>query len=174
MFAGLSGSRAPDDPPAGQVAYRGDLVPPTRSYAATLRDTAIGSHLRVPAATAWTGSPMVHRMPRRDGLRFFFGHGGEETPTPQTRPGGNDGLVQSSAFQRVKIRLTDFILYDGLFSAGYPRNLGLSFRVPAIATQKTGGPTTARMNTKPAFTRVQTVGRYSTVPASYATRSART
>lgn len=165
-------SQSPMAPAAGGIRWEGDLPAPTTTYARSVTGSSFGGVQDFAASTVRTRSAMVVRIPRRNGIRYFYGHGGEEMPLPNPYPGGNDGQVRISMFQRFKVHLFDFVLYDGLFSAGYPRNLGLSFRVPQIRTQPTGGPTVARMQQSPRFHKVQTVGRYSTVPQSYATKAA--
>lgn len=166
---------SPQDPQPSLVQYRGNLVPPTTSYARSVTDTAFGSreNIESQASTVRTRSAVVTRAPRMNGMRFAYGYGKEEAQLPHVYPGGNDGGVRSSAFQTFKNHLYNFVLNDGLFAAGYPRNLGLSFRVPAIRTNPTGGSTPSRMDQKPQFTKVQSVPRYSTVPAAYETRGAK-
>lgn len=159
-------------PLAGAVAYRGDLEPPTRSYAASYTDTAIGSTNTVPASTNRTGAAVVVRIPRRDGLAYHYGYGAVDTPKPQTYPGGNDGRVESSAFQTFVNHLFNWSSNDCWYAAGYPRNLGYTFRVAGVRTNPTGGSTKARMDVKPVWPKVQVIPRYSTVPPVYKTRSA--
>lgn len=173
MSTRLTPTRSPQDPRPGTVDYRGDLTPPVTSYASGRNHTAFGSREKADSSTAWTRSAMVDRKPRRGGLQAFYGYGAERQHLPNPYPGGNDGLVRSSAFQPFLNHLFNFHINTAWFEAGYPRNLGWTFRVNQLKTQPTGGPTRARMDVKPGFTRVQRVPRYSTVPKTYATRSAR-
>lgn len=170
---GLSNRASSANAPAGAVTWEGDLTPPVQSYASTGSTLANASTQPSASSTAWTRAPVVDRHNRMDGMVFAYGYGKEEAALPQTYPGGNDGLVRNSAYQTLKNHLYNFVTNRALYQAGYPRNLGLTFRVPQIRTQVTGGPHPSRMAQAPQWTKVQTVPRYSTVPQSYATRGSK-
>lgn len=156
----------------GEVSYRGDLVPPVTSYASAAANLPMRTRLTVPASTNRTGSPVVSRADRRDGLRYYYSHGGIQMPVNGVpRPGA--GGVLSSAHQTVLVQLHDWVTNNAWFAAGYPRNMGYSFRAQQLQTKATGGPTSAAMQQKPVFARVQRVPRYSVVPNRYPTRAAR-
>jgi len=157
----------------GMVEYEGDLPSPVSSYAGSYQSTAMGSRgFSQGSSTAWTRSAVVQRRARQNDLLYVYSHGGAEQKTRLPFPGGADGRVRSSLFQTMLVRLNDFTENMGWYAAGYPRNLGWSFRVPQIRTNPTGGSTPSRMTAQQVLTKVQQVPRYSTVPPAYATRSA--
>lgn len=173
MSVGRLSPSSAQDPRPSEVSYRGDIAPPTQTYAASVRETAFGQSFTAPSDTQWTTAPFVVRGPMRVGSLYAYGHGGEEMPTPVPYPGGGDGLVRSSMFQRIKIHLFNYQLYRSLFMGGYPRNLGLTFRTAQLKTQTTGGPWAAKMGPKNIYSKVQVVPRYSTVPPAYQTKAAK-
>lgn len=151
----------------------GNPIPPIESYAAAAPNRPLTSRYGAGTSTIRTRSPVVDRRPRMNGMRFFYVHGGTDMRTPGMslpQPGGMDGRVASSQFQHINVTLHDWVQNDALFQAGYPRNLGLAQGVPQPHTSVTGGPTSARMQQSPMFTRVQVVPRYSTTPQVYETR----
>lgn len=156
--------------PGGAVDYRGDLPAPVTTYAGAYRDAAT-SHLRVPASTVVSGSAVVMRAPRRNGHAFFYSHGGVPMALPLARPGVGAGGVESSQFQRTNVQLMDWQINSSWHEAGYPRNLGLSTRVPQPTTNQTGGPGRSQMVQRPLFTRVQSVPRARVLVRAYPTRS---
>jgi hypothetical protein len=159
-------------PNAGEITYRGDLPAPVTTYASAQANLPMRTRLTVPAGTNRTGAPVVNRVPRRNGLRYFYSHGGIRMPFGGVpRPGA--GGVTSSAFQQILVQLHDWVTNRNWYEGGYPQNLGLSFRAQQLVTKATGGPTSAAMETKPVFAKVQTVRRYSVTPPRYPTRSAR-
>lgn len=172
MSVGRLSPTSAQDPNPSVVSYRGDVEPPTTSYAASINDTALGQHFNAPSSQVWTRAPFVQRAPMRPGIMYAYAHGGEEMPLPFPYPGGGDGFVWSSLFQRIKIHLFNYVQYRGLFMGGYPRNLGLTFRTEQIKTQTTGGPWAAKMGPKNIYGKVQVIPRYSTVPPAYPTKSA--
>lgn len=157
---------------AGLVAYEGDIPAPVTSYASAARYTPLVSVNVVPGSSAWTKSAVVNRVPRRNGLRYFYSHGGTDMPIGIPYPGGADGRVSSSSFQRTLVTLHDWSQNDAWYIC-YPRNLGWSFRTPQLKTQVTGSAAPGTMAQRPLFPRVQRVPRASVVPPSYQTRSAR-
>ncbi len=161
--------RDPNSPVAGQITWEGDLVPPVTSYSASLRASPMMTSLQVPASTNRYRSAVVDRHRRLTGLRFWYAHGAVWMSNTNPRPASNG--VQSTAFQRFWVNLFDWTQNLSWYSAGYPRNTGLTFRMPQPETNKTGGPSDGRMQPAPVFTRVQRVPRYSAVPRSYPTTS---
>ena len=156
----------------GQVTWEGDLVPPVTSYAASVRQSPLFSGLNVPASANSTRSAVVNRRDLRKGLLYFYAHGGDVMPLPQvTNPPG--GGVRLSAFQQVLVTLHDWVINEGLFMAGYPRNLGYSFRTPQLKTQVSGGSGPGMMAQRPLFPGVQTVPRYTAPVRRYSTKGAR-
>lgn len=126
-----------------------------------------------------TRSASVSRKPRMNGLDFDYVHG-------DTNMGGNvrvamkaTGQVESTVYQPVMRNLWDWCLNRKWYICypaatvmnGGKHNLALSIRVDQLKTTKTGGPGKARMAGKPAFVKVQDIRRYSSIPATYQTKS---
>ena len=159
--------------PGGAIEYRGDLPAPVTTYAASLSDSNLAANLMVPAATNRTWAPVVCRVPRNR-IKAFYVHGAETQPNALPYPGAAGvGEVNRSAFQDQLVLLTDWHINPGWYEAGYPRNLGLSTRVPQLVTQVTGGSGPGRSQPRPLFTRVQTVGRASATVKTYPTKGAK-
>lgn len=155
------------------VEWEGDLPAPLTSYMTSSAQMPMISSNRVPSSTNIANSAVVQRKPNRQGIRYFYSHGGVEMPLGMGQAGPMTGIaVVSSAFQRWLVQLHDWVIYDGLYQAGYPRNLGYSFRAEQLSTKKSGGSTDARMDQRPLFPRVQKIPRFTTVPPVYPTRSA--
>lgn len=163
-------SGIPTGQTAGTVTWEGDLVPPVTSYATTRAYQAPNVRLGIPASTNRTNSAVVMRRPRRNGLRYFYAHGGLLMPLNGVPTPGAGG-VRVSAFQPWLVHLYDWITNSAWFAAGYPRNTGLTFRVPQLKTQVTGGSGPGAMDARPLFPRVQSVPRASAIVRRYPTRS---
>lgn len=157
---------------AGLVSYEGDLPSPVTTYASSARTSPVTSVNFVPGTTAWTRSAVVQRIPRRTGLRYFYQFGSMSMPAPY--PSGGTRGVNSSQFQRRNTTLTAWSQNDAWYEGGYPSNLGLTFRVPQLKTQVTGGSGPGSMAQRPLFTKVQRVKRYSSYAPTYNTKSAKT
>lgn len=160
--------------PGGVIEYRGDLPAPDSTYASALPATPLASRLTVPATTNRTGSAVVDRRVRRGGHHFFYSHGA--VPMPNALPGqgaAQIGGVNSSAFQPYNVALMDWQINTSWYESGYPRNLGLSTRVPQLQTNVTGAPGKSRQQPRPLFTRVQTVERARVVVRTYQTQGAK-
>jgi hypothetical protein len=158
--------------PGGVIEYRGDLEPPVTSYASATTQSPLTSRQRIPAASAWSGSAIVTRGLRRGGrgkgTEYFYSHGGYRMPVRVPTPGSSG--VPSTRFQQVNVQLFDWVIVPSLYEAGYPRNLGLSSKVPQPNTNVTGGPGKSAMDQRPLFTKVQTVARAKAIVQAYATR----
>jgi hypothetical protein len=126
-----------------------------------------------PASTNRTRSAVVDRSPRRGDIAYFYVHGAVTQPNAlpgqgATGPGG----VNSSGFQNQLVQLMDWQINRGWYEAGFPRNLGLSTRVPQLQTNVTGGPGMSSSTQRPLFTKVQKVRRAGVKVNTYQTRSA--
>lgn len=152
------------------IASKYDLPPPVTTYASALRNTALFSQNQIQHSTNVQGSMVVNRRPRRNGLRYFYSHGGVVQPAPQVPTPGAGG-VRNSLYQTILVQLHDWSTNLAIFAAGYPRNLGYTTRVSQLQTKVSGGPTNATMDTKPIFPAVQRVRRYTVQPRTYQTRS---
>lgn len=164
--------RIPDGRPNGSIQGKSDVTPPVTSYAYGARNTPMHSSLAVPASTIRSNSGIVSRKPIRRGNEFFYSHGATSMPTESVLQPGAAG-VWSSRFQTQNVALLTWQMNRSIFMAGYPRNLGFTFRAPKPnVNSATGGPTTAVQGPKPIFNKVQTVPRYTVTPLRYNTRSA--
>jgi len=97
-------------------------------------------------------APVVHRIPRMNGIRHLYARGMHRQPIERignnVRPRPNISAFQPNNFGPIH----DAGFNDALFQAGYPGfNLGLSFKVPSLPTM--GGP---RTNLKSPITVSQT------------------
>jgi hypothetical protein len=154
----------------GNVAYRGDLPAPVTTYASAAANLPMRARLNVPPSTNLDGSAVVNRVERRAGHRYWYSHGGVTMPMPGVpRPGA--GGVFSSSFQQTLVQLHDWMINLEWYAAGYPRNMGYSFRAQQVQTRTTGGPTAAAMQQRPLFPKVQTIKRYTVATPRYPTRS---
>ena len=70
------------------------------------------------------------------------------------------------------VQLHDWVKNSDWFAAGYPRNLGLSFRVDQVTTKVTGGAV-GQMQQRPLFPKVQRIPRPGVVVATYNTTPAK-
>lgn len=154
-----------------KIVWEGDLPAPITTYASSQRNSPLFSQNQVQRSSNRTGSMVVNRRPRRNGLRYWYSHGGIVMPAPQVPTPGAGG-VRQSVYQNILVQLHDWSQNLALFAAGYPRNLGYSTRVPQLVTKASGGPTDATMDARPLFPRVQRVRRYSVTTPTYNTRSA--
>lgn len=146
--------------PGSVIEYRGDLTPPTQSYASVYANTTHGQALAIPATTIRTRSSVVTAKKRRGRLAIFYGYGARRNPQALPFQGNQAvGGVNRSAFQPFMTALFDWHNYLSWHEAGYPRNLGYSFRVPQLETNVTGAPGKSRSTTRPIYSKVQTVGR---------------
>lgn len=165
-------AKLPNGPAPGNVSWEGDLPAPVTTYASAQANLPMRTRLLVPPSTNRSGAPVVNRVPRRNGQKFFYSHGGIEMPSRLVpRPGA--GGVFSSAFQTMLIQLHDWMINGAWFAAGYPRNLGYSWRNGQIDTNATGGPGKGQMQQTPVFTRIQTVRRATVNPPRYNTKAAK-
>lgn len=72
---------------------------------------------------------LVNRMPRMLGIRNLYSRGGQIKPWFRMIA---TGQVERTKFQPVLSYTWDGEFYDAIYQAGYPRNLGYTFKVPTI------------------------------------------
>lgn len=157
--------------PGGRLEYKGDLQAPVTSYASAAKTTPLTSRNYNPASTNRTNSAVVDRRPRRGGHNFFYSHGAVPMRTPIDESQTSMGLVPISTFQPYNVQLMDWQINTSWYEAGYPRNLGLSTRVPQLQTQVTGGGGPGAMDQRPLFTKVQQVQRARVLVQTYRTKA---
>jgi hypothetical protein len=78
---------------------------------------------------------LVNRMPRMLGIRWLYSRGGQIKPWFRMIA---TGAVESTKFQPVLSYTWDAEFNDAIYQAGYPRNLGFTFKVPTIPSQALG------------------------------------
>lgn len=121
-------------------------APLPEKYEPTLPPASpISDHL--PAAYMYEGdirrAPIVQRQERTVGMRYLYARGMTRIPLAQgghlAAVGGS--LVRSSDFNQNDMGpIRNDAFNDKLFQAGYPGfNLGLSFKVPKLETNASGG-----------------------------------
>ena|ERR1700744_5939067 len=107
-------------------------------YQATIPNQRINQHDR-----------LVNRYPRMLGVRWLYSRGGQIKPWFRTIA---TGAVESTKFQPILSWSWSGEFNDAIYEAGYPRNLGYTFKVPSIPTQAMAAPR-ERMLAAPRFTR---------------------
>jgi hypothetical protein len=120
------------------------------------------SHVDVASTSPRDGAGVVIRRPRLNGFRFLYNRGSQTTPWFRMRA---TGQVEKSAFQPTTASTWFAAFYDGLYQAGYPRNLGLSEKVASIPPEALG-TSPSQMAPRPRYTRsIFTNRSYGTAPA---------
>lgn len=161
--------------PQGLLSDSDKLEPAEPAYTKPPKPSAIASANRVPVESTTARAPVVMRGQRMNGMRYLWAHGAVRQPLQALGNGERLGVaVWSSEFQPDLIGpIHDAGFNDDLYQAGYPGfNLGLSFKVPTLQENATGGPGyNMRMNVIPRFTKVQRVQRATNTPSYYNTTS---
>jgi hypothetical protein len=123
--------------PAGQLR---DIAP--ANYISRAPGRQLYNSQQVPSKPVGWMNPIVYRGQRRIGMRYLYARGAVRQPISQLGTGPDLGVaVWSSDYQPDFFTLHDWGFNDALFQAGYPGfNLGLSFKVPVLPTNMTGGP----------------------------------
>lgn len=108
-------------------------------------------------------SGIVSRANRRKGMREMYSRGTQHNSTMQMLA---TGAVQSTRFQPYLGWTWNGSFNDELYAAGYPRNLGLSFKAPSIPDGIATSAQWGRMRAAPQFTRtVFTQRRFAGAPS---------
>jgi hypothetical protein len=109
---------------------------------------------------------LVNRMPSMLGIRWLYSRGGQIKPWFRSIA---TGAVESTKFQPVLSYTWSGEFNDAIYQAGYPRNLGYTFKVDTISPQALGQERfTMRPSpriTKPIFTRRAYTSGVKPVPA---------
>src|SRR5215469_9474968 len=135
--------RRRDDQGQVAVSVAGQLEPVAPAYMKPNSTSKDFDKLVVPAEPAAWKAPVVMRGQRRNGMRYLYAHGAVGQPISPLGTGPDVGVaVWSSEFQPDLIGpIYDAGFNDALFQAGYPGfNLGISFKVPVLQENATGGP----------------------------------
>jgi hypothetical protein len=161
-------------PPQVALANSDKLAPIEPVYMKPEKASAISAHMQIPSEPVNWKAPVVRRAQRHVGMRYLLAHGALKVPLSTVGKPGKTSGVYSSGFQPLLVGpLHDAGFNDALFQAGYPGyNLGLSFKVPVLQENATGGPGfNMRMNVIPRFVKVQRINRPNTGPQYYNTQS---
>lgn len=157
-----------------EVSDAGQLEPVEPTYMKPPPVSSIASRNRVPSEPTTWKAPVVSRAQNTVGMRYLYAHGGLKQPISELGTGKKLGIaVWSSNEQPVLVSMHDAGFNDALFQAGYPGyNLGLSFKVPTLQENATGGPGyNMRMTVIPRFLKVQKVSQPNASPGRYNTQS---
>lgn len=100
-------------------------------------------------ATIDQHTTMVNREPRMLGIRWLYSRGGQIKPWFRMVA---TGRVESTKFQPVLSYQWSGEFNDSIYQAGYPRNLGYTFKVPTIPPRALGVQRD-QMLPRPRFTR---------------------
>jgi len=146
--------------------------------------TPLTSRLVAAVSTFRIGAPIVNRVPMRQGETHLYVHGAEPVAVPNYggRSAGSGATPPNgSATQPVLIGPIVNVMRNGfLYRAGLGFGIGRPGRAAPYDSVRTaqlqtnpvsGGAGAGTMRAKPAFTRVQTVPRYTTQPRRYDTTS---
>lgn len=123
-------------------SYQPMYAAPTGPPRAQMQQT--GSALltpRIPAQLVDQHTTMVNREPRMMGIRWLYSRGGQCKPWFRMIA---TGQVESTKFQPVLAHQWAGEFNDSIYQAGYPRNLGYTFKVDQpVNTYTTPGPSMA-------------------------------
>lgn len=131
--------------PSQAVAVAGQLEPIEPAYMKpVVANGHISENLRIPSEPTTWKAPVVWRGQDTTGMRYtYLGPYASQKRMP-LQPLGVEFAgpsVWSGEFQPDQRYQVDRGYYDRLFRAGYPGfNLGLSFKVPTLQENATGGP----------------------------------
>lgn len=113
-------------------------------------------------STGRDGSAVVMRKPRVNGMRFLYQQAAYTKPWFRMKA---TGQVESSKFQPTTQTTYFDAFNDALHEAGWPRNMGLSFKVATIPPEALG-TSPSQMAPKPRYTKsIYTNRNYGTRPA---------
>lgn len=141
-MANLLRTRQQSNPQMALAPAGSQLQPVEPAYWKPVSPSPIAAHMAVPSEPTTWKAPVVYRAQRKYGMRYLYARGAVRQPISPLGTGPDLGqAVWSSDFQPDFFTLHDAGFNDALYQAGYPGfNLGLSFKVPVLQTNATGGP----------------------------------
>lgn len=114
-------------------AYMPQYAPPVNPQTNYIRGgaaDALPDIARANGSAVWDQhSRLVNRNPRRLGIRTLYSYGAASKAWFRMVA---TGAVESTKFQPVTSHMWDGEQNDAIYQAGYPRNLGLTFKVPTV------------------------------------------
>ena len=132
------------------AAYQPYYAPPVVPVTNVIHTGISQAVNNIPATEGVTnGAATVSSRFRSLGMRYLYSRGGQRKKWFSMKA---TGQVESTAFQPNLAWTWDGCFNDAIFQAGYPRNLGLSEKVPTIPPQALG-TTPSQMLPRPQFTR---------------------
>lgn len=112
-----------------EQAYMPFFEPPVTPQAENIQGTSAVAQQGLPGNQWDQNARFVNRDPRRIGIRTLYSYGGRFNRFFRMIA---TGQVESSKFQPRTNHTWDGEFNDAIFQAGYPRNLGLTFKVKTV------------------------------------------
>jgi hypothetical protein len=131
------------------AAYQPYYAPPVDPQTHFIKGGAAAAQPEIPNQKIDQHNTLVNRMPRMLGIRWLYSRGGQVKPWFRMIA---TGQVESTKFQPVNSWTWDGEFNDAIYQAGWPRNLGYTFKVPSIPPQALGNQRD-QMLPAPRFTR---------------------
>lgn len=130
-------------------AYQPVYAPPVAPQTHFIKGGAAGFQANIPNQRISQHDRLVNREPRMLGIRWLYSRGAQVKPWFRMIA---TGAVESTKFQPVLSWQWSGEFNDAIYEAGYPRNLGYTFKVPTYPAQAVAQPRD-RMQATPRFTR---------------------
>lgn len=130
-------------------AYQPFYAPPVTPQTHYVRGGSAALQATIPNQRINQHDRLVNREPRMLGIRWLYSRGGQIKPWFRMKA---TGAVESTKFQPVLSWSWSGEFNDAIYEAGYPRNLGYTFKVPTIPPMALAQPRD-RMLAAPRFTR---------------------
>lgn len=131
------------------AAYQPFYAPPVTPQTNYIQGGLAGYQAGIPNQRINQHDRLVNRMPRMLGIRWLYSRGGQTKPWFRSIA---TGQVESTKFQPINAYSWSGEFNDAIYEAGYPRNLGYSFKVPSIPDPALRRPA-VEMRPAPRFTR---------------------
>lgn len=125
------GNRMPFSSAAQSVhSYQPIYAPPVTPQSSFITTgSALSQNLELTASHADSSNGVVSRAPRTNGIRTLFSYGTQILTTFRMIA---TGQVESTTFQPRLSHQWTGEFNDSIYQAGYPRNLGLTEKVPTV------------------------------------------
>jgi hypothetical protein len=110
-------------------AYQPYYAPPVTPSPEFINNSSPLAQQGLPGARIDQHTRLVNRMPRMLGIRWLYAYGGQVYPWFKMIA---TGQVESTKFQPIVANRWSGENNDAIYQAGYPRNLGFTFKVNTI------------------------------------------
>lgn len=110
-------------------AYQPFYAPPVDPQTHFIKTGSAVLQQNIPNQRISQHDRLVNRMPRMLGIRWLYSRGGQVKPWFRMI---GTGAVESTKFQPITSHTWDGEFNDAIYEAGYPRNMGYTFKVPTI------------------------------------------